>query len=323
MGNLIVSILGTKGYADKLGKKGTSTDITLYNLKKGEVTVTFLEPSRYPERLAPLFYSTTLAKKAIVVVDELDSFFGETLVMLQCCGIEKGSFILRNYVKPEKIISLIKGTILENYDFIDDEPSKIREQILKEATKEENSEIINEKETTGSIPIDHAFKVKGVGSVALGIVAEGIIKKHDTLRVLPNTKSTQIRSIQKHDDEYNIAQKGDRVGLALKNIETKNLDRGTVLTNDPTIKLSKSLKTQAEIIRYWQAPLKSEMIVHIGHWMQFLPARIESITDNKNWRTPILNLKLEKELVHHSGDKAVLTHLEGKKLRIVGTINLP
>ena len=87
MGNLIVSILGTKGYADKLGKKGTATDITLYNLKKGDDTVTFLEPSRYPERLAPLFYSTTLAKKAIVVVDELDSFFGETLVMLQCCGI--------------------------------------------------------------------------------------------------------------------------------------------------------------------------------------------------------------------------------------------
>ncbi|HUU86437.1 MAG TPA: EF-Tu/IF-2/RF-3 family GTPase [Candidatus Glassbacteria bacterium] len=323
MGNLVVSILGTKGYADKLGKKGTSTDITLYNLKKGEDTVTFLEPSRYPERLAPLFYSTTLAKKAIVVVDELDSFFGETLVMLQCCGIKKGSFILRNYFKPEKIMPLIKETILENYDFIDDEPSKIREQMLREATQEENSEITNEKETTGSIPIDHAFKVKGVGSVALGIVADGNIKKHDTLRALPNTNTTQIRSIQKHDDEYNIAQKGDRVGLALKNIETKNLDRGTVLTNDPTIKLSKSLKTQAEIIRYWQTPLKSEMIVHIGHWMQFLPARIESITDDKNWRTPILNLKLEKELVHHSGDKAVLTHLEGGKLRIVGTITLP
>ena len=31
-------------------------------------------------------------------------------------------------------------------------------------------------------------------------------------------------------------------------------------------------------------------------------------------------LKLEKELVYHSGEKAVLIHLEGGKLRIVGTI---
>ena len=323
MGNLVISILGTKGYADKLGKKGTSTDITLYNLKKGEDTVTFLEPSRYPERLAPLFYSTTLAKRALVVVDELDSFFGETLVMLQCCGIKKGSFILRNYIKPEKIKPLIKETILKDYDFIEDEPTSIREQMLKEATQEASNETSNEKETIGSVVIDHSFKVKGVGSVALGIVAKGIIKKHETVKVFPSTNTTQIRSIQKHDDEYNIAQKGDRVGLALKNIETKNLDRGTVLTNDPTIKLSNSLKTRAEIIKYWQTPLKTEMVLHVGHWMQFLPARIETITNNDNWRKPILNLKLEKELIYNSGDKAVITRLEGGKLRAVGTINLP
>lgn len=176
MGNLIVSVVGTKGYADKLSKKGTSTDMTLYNLKKGENTVTFLEPSRYPERLAPLFYSTALAKKAIVVVDELDSFLGETLVMLQCCGIKKGSFILRNYIKPEEIKPLIKNTITEKYDFIKDEPSIIREQMIIEATQEKTHEFL-EKETAGSIPIDHSFKVKGVGSVALGIVAEGNIKK--------------------------------------------------------------------------------------------------------------------------------------------------
>jgi hypothetical protein len=47
------------------------------------------------------------------------------------------------------------------------------------------------------------------------------------------------------------------------------------------------------------------------------------MNDEENWRKPILNLKLEKELVYHQGDKAVITHLEGGKLRIVGTINLP
>ena len=68
MGNLTVAVLGKLGYSSTLGKKGTSTDITLYNLKKGEDTVTFVEPTRYPDRLSPLFYTCSLAKKAIVVI---------------------------------------------------------------------------------------------------------------------------------------------------------------------------------------------------------------------------------------------------------------
>jgi len=36
-----------------------------------------------------------------------------------------------------------------------------------------------------------------------------------------------------------------------------------------------------------------------------------------------LTVALNKELVHRSGDQAVLMHLEGGKLRVVGTIELP
>ena len=49
MGNITVAILGALDYGSNLGKKGTSTDITFYNLKKGEDTVTLIEPTRYPK----------------------------------------------------------------------------------------------------------------------------------------------------------------------------------------------------------------------------------------------------------------------------------
>ena len=103
MGNITVAILGALDYGSSLGKKGTSTDITFYNLKKGEDTVTLIEPTRYPERLAPLFYAVSLSKKAIVVVDQIDATFGECLVMLQCADIKSGYIILRNYIPKEKI----------------------------------------------------------------------------------------------------------------------------------------------------------------------------------------------------------------------------
>ena len=54
MPNLTVAVLGPAGFAKDLGKTGTVSDITLYNLKQGDTSVTFIEPTRYPEKIAPL-----------------------------------------------------------------------------------------------------------------------------------------------------------------------------------------------------------------------------------------------------------------------------
>jgi len=89
------------------------------------------------------------------------------------------------------------------------------------------------------------------------------------------------------------------------------------------VKSAKTVKSQASLVKYWQAPLKSEMVIHLGHWMQFIPARVEAIADDGDWRKPLLTLSLEKDLVYRPGDRAVLSHLEGGKLRIAGTIHLP
>ena len=319
MGNLTVSVIGKLDYSKAFGKKGTSTDITLYNLKKGENTVTFIEPTRYPDRLAPLFYACSLAKKAIVVIDELNATLGESLVMLQCCGIRNGYFVLRNYITPEKLQPLLKGTILENYKFIADDPSVIKEELLAEETQTTST---NEEQTSGIVPVDHSFSVKGVGPVILGVVANGTIKKHDIMNILPGNKTTQIRSIQKHDDDFDSSKEGERVGLALKNLKIDDLERGTVLTNDPTVRTSKTISAPASLVKYWKIPIKLGMVLHVGNWMQVLNCIVESVDDEKNLLKPILTLSLEKEIVYRSGDKAVLMYLEGGKLRVMGTIKL-
>jgi selenocysteine-specific translation elongation factor len=318
-GNIVVAIIGAQDYGNKLGKKGTSTDITLYNLKKGEDTVTFIEPTRYPERLAPLFYTVALSKKAIVVADKLDTVLGESLVMLQCSNIKSGYFVLRNYIPKEKIQLLIKGTNLENFEFVNDDPNQIREKLLSDASHQKPSET---QQTFGIVPVDHAFNVKGVGVVALGIVISGVIAKHATLNALPASKTTVVRSIQKHDDEFDIATEGDRVGLALKNIEVENVGRGTVLTNEPSIKIAKILKTQASLVKYWQTPIKEGMVMHIGHWTQFLTVRVDSIAETGDPQKQVLSLTLDKPLIYCSNNKAVLMYLEGAKLRIAGTLEL-
>jgi len=323
MGNMTVAVLGALGYSANLGKKGTSTDITFYNIKKGEDTVTLIEPERYPERLAPLFYAVSLSKEAIVVVDQIDSTFGECLIMLQCAEIKNGYFILRNYIPKEKIQQLIKGTNLENFEFAEDNPTFLKDKLLAEASKQKPVELVAGNSATGTVPVDHSFNVKGVGVVVLGVVSQGIIQKHSSLKVLPGTKTAQVRSIQKHDDEFDVAGEGDRVGLALKNAEVEDLDRGMVLTNDSSIKTISKLTTHVSLIKYWQMPIKQGMVMHVGHWTQFITAKVEAVVDSSDIREPTLALTFDKPLVYRPHDRAVLMYLEGAKLRVVGTVELP
>jgi selenocysteine-specific translation elongation factor len=322
MGNITVAILGVEGYGNNIGKKGTSTDITFYNLKKGEDTVTMIEPTRYPERLAPLFYAVSLSKAALVVVDQLDATFGECLVMLQCSEIKSGIFVLRNYITKEKIQLLIKGTSLEAFVFLSDDANIIREKLLAEAAKQKPTEIPAGSQPVGVVPVDHAFNVKGVGVVVLGVVSSGVVEKHVSLKVLPGVKVAQVRSIQKHDDEFDIAGEGDRVGLALKNVEVEDVDRGAVLTNDPSVKTSLKLEVQASLVKYWQTPIKQGMVMHLGHWTQFVTAKVDAIAESAEPKKPTLTLFLEKPLVFLQNDKATLMYLDGAKLRVAGTVDL-
>ena len=153
----------------------------------------------------------------------------------------------------------------------------------------------------GIVPVDAHFNVKGVGVVVLGSVAQGMIKKHETLKVLPTEKTAQIRSIQKHDDDAESAIAGDRVGLALKNIESEDLDRGFVLTSDPAVKYATTVSGKAQLVKYWPAPLKEGMVLYAGNWMQFLPTRLEKTVVDGDWRMPVLTLSMEK--AHAAADE--------------------
>ena len=194
---------------------------------------------------------------------------------------------------------------------------------MADAARQKPAEIPAGQQAVGIVPVDHAFNVKGVGVVILGIVVNGVVEKHATLNVLPAAKTAQVRSIQKHDDEFDVAGKRDRVGLALKNVEVEDLDRGAVLTNDPSIKTSSTLNTQASLVKYWQTPIKPGMVVHVGHWTQFITAKVDAAADTGDWRKPTLTLTLDKPLVYRPNDKAVLMYLEGAKLRVAGTVELP
>ena len=317
MGNLNVAVLGANGYAGEIGKKGTVTDVTFFNLKQGNDSVTLIEATKYPEKIASLFFSVSMAEFVILVADKIDSSLGETILMVDSFGIDKGWIVLRNYIQKEQLMPLISGTSLASFEFVDDDPIKIRGDIVQMAGK-----IAKDLPSTcGSVPVDSHFNVKGVGTVVLGSVIDGSVKRHDKLRVLPINETVILKSIQKHDVDSESGFKGDHVGMALRGIESERLDRGYVLTTDDSVKMTKNISGKASLIKYWPAPIKEGMVLHIGHWMQMVPCRVTS-SSGQDWKNPELTITTETEIIHKPGDKAVMMYLEGGKLRVVGSIVL-
>lgn len=319
MPNLNIVMLGPHGYAKNIGKSGTESDITFINLKKDDDTVTIIEPTRYPDRLAPLYYAVAMSDSALVVIDAITPVLGEMVIMLDVMGIESGMIVLQNYLDKSQIAPLIRGTVLEGYEFVEDNPIELRERFLSMAGEITYPDPIP---GTGFVMIDHAFNVKGIGTVVLGSVEKGTIHQHDMVTVLPGEMTCQIRSIQKHDADAKEAYQTDRVGLALKNISAEELERGMVLTTDPSIKVTSEVSGTAKVVRFWPEPLREGLVVHIGLWTQFVTGRITSVTNEADWHSCSVVIELDKEIAYLPGEKAVIHYLDGGKLRIAGSVIL-
>ncbi|UAL07136.1 MAG: translation elongation factor 1 alpha-related protein [Candidatus Methanogranum gryphiswaldense] len=320
MGNLNVAVIGAKDFAGQVGKKGTVTDMTFFELKKGNDSVTLIEPSKYPDKLSSLFYSVGMSEFVILVVDKIDAQLGESIVMVDLFGIKNGWIILRNYIQPEQLKPIIAGTSLESYTVIEENNVKIREDLIAMACAEGRKAGDG---TRGSCPIDSHFNVKGVGTVVLGSVIDGYFKKHDKMTIFPIKKEVVLKSIQKHDVDAEDGIKGDHVGLALRGVESEELDRGFVVTTDPSIKMTRSLTGKVKLVKYWASPLKEGMVIHLGHWMQMVPCRVSNVDNGFDFRSATVTFDIETDIIHKPGDTGIILYLEGGKLRVAGSVTLP
>lgn len=311
----IIGIFGDKNLGKELAKKGTESDITLYNIKKDEKILSFVEPTRYPEKIQPLGYALSMIDYALLKITAIDKTLAETIVALDAYGIGHGLIILDNYITEDQIKPYISGTVLENYETIGNDMIKLGEKVLDIE--------IERKEGPVKIPIDHYFNVHGIGTVILGVVKRGIVKKHDELVVYPINKKVMVRSIQIQDRDYGEGETGARVGLALKNIDAGELDRGFVIAQEGTLRTGNELKLKFKASKYWKETICKEEMYHIGLGMQFFPARVSRVEKSggeelKGGETGVIILKSERDVVFEEGDKAIVLRPEGGGLRIVG-----
>ncbi len=297
-----IAALGSPDVASEIGKKGTVSDIALYNYKSQEGNITFIHPHRYPDRIQPLLYSVNLSHGALFVIDAIDKYFGEQAIALQMRNIDRGIMVLRNYIMPEQIKPIVKGTVLEGYEFMDD-PIEIRQRLVE----------IPMAHIDGPtrVPVDHFFPVKGVGTVVLGTVMSGEVKVHQELQIYPWDRKVQVKSIQVHDKDVESAGTGSRVGLALKGIKPEELDRGITLAEPGSMEVGDRFRIKAEITPFWKGGLKDGMVLHLSSGTQFVPGRLESEDE----------IVLEKKMAYVKDEDILLIQADSMP-RIIGRTKL-
>lgn len=317
MRNVTYAYLGPEESAGRYGKKGTASDVTLWNAKSGDAYLNLVTPTRYPDKLTSLLTALDLADAVVLHPARVDRVLGETVVGAGLFGRTRGFLRAGPEAPIESVQPLLARTALKDLEPNAEPEGAFRERLLALATTATGGPTI--------VPVDHAFPVKGVGTVVLALVRSGEVRVHQNLQAFPGTKTMEVRSIQVHDVDQPQATTGSRVGLAIKGVEAGDLPRGTVLAPPDALRVIPTGETvpltlRASSFNKWTP--RPGAVVHLFHALQDIPLRIESVAAPSADAVE-LAARLEAGLARVPGAPAVLVDLDNKVQRFIGRVDWP
>ncbi|HXQ48160.1 MAG TPA: EF-Tu/IF-2/RF-3 family GTPase [Thermoplasmata archaeon] len=291
-----VAVVGAAGVAGELGKKGSSSDITLFNTVRDGHAVTLVEPTQFPERLPPLVTALAMADRCLLVVQELNRALAETIATLELSEIPT-LVVVGPSVGEADIGRLLKGGRLESVPRMPLDLPALRGLMDGWGAPEVAGPV--------RVPLDHAFPVKGVGAVALGVVRQGTLRAHDRLRLWPTPKPVEVRSIQVHDEDRKEANCGERVGAALKGVEADEIARGQILAPEGTLLAGTRLRSDPlEKCRYYRGDASVGAHLHLALGLQVVPVVLEEMGSDGGILAP------DRPVAFGANESAVLIDLD-------------
>jgi selenocysteine-specific translation elongation factor len=301
MKSINYTLLGDETIAKDFGKKGTSTDITIYDKKESDVVKTWTAPTGFPEKIQPLFQAINMGEYVIFYITKLDKFTGEQIVALDVLKKTQGLLCHSYEVDRNNLLTMIKGTVVEQYKLVEIDELKKEVGAMQPITKDGKTKI----------SIDHCFDFKGVGAVILGKVNQGKVKAYDNLKLLPKGSDVLIKSIQMHDDPVEEAISPARVGLSVKGIIPDDVQRGDLLCMPDSVQVSQEITLDYSQNKFFKGELGENQMFLVNIGLQIRPAKIISLKP--------LKLSLGKPAVFDKDDICVILKPESPTIRIVGS----
>ena len=303
MESLNIAVLGSSEFLNDFGKRGTLSDIVLYDRKLKDRIFTFIAPISFPDKIQTLPQVLNMTDFLVLNITQLDKYLAEQIIAINSLGIRNG-FLLHSYdIDEQRLNQMIKGTAIENFKKIESL------EILK---NEINNLHSNPIEGDLLMPIDHSFDVKGVGTVLLGGIKQGRIKVYDKLRILPSNKEALIKSIQMHDDPVDESSSPSRVGLAIKGVSPREIERGDIICSGDTMKtaVTEVLVTDFLKNKYYNGEITDTQTYLLSVGLQIKPVKI-LINNSK------ILLSLEKPIAYYEKQKFLILKPDSKTTRII------
>ena len=281
--------------AKKLGKSGTINDIGIYNHGSSEGVFTYVTVNS--DKVQTILQVMNMADVAVIAISELNAAVGEQIIAISEFEFGHG-FLILDGVTEEQIKPIIKDTCVEKFSVVKDAVELVEQ--LKKINIDRQGDLF--------IPIDNYFNVKSVGTVILGIVKSGSIKKYDKVVLQPLDKEVMIKGIQSQDKDFESTEPGMRVGLNLKGVEADELKRGYVIGSAMK---SKSFSFRFTKSKYSKEQLKENDPVFISAGLQVIVAKVKSVGD-------VLQLEAESNICYTKETKFLITTTKQSLPRIIG-----
>jgi len=141
--------------------------------------------------------------------------------------------LLNKYEFPGDDIPIIRGSALAamQCEGKDDEACKCIDELMASV---DDYFPLPEREVDKPflMPIEDVFSIKGRGTVGTGRIERGIVHTGDEIEVVGlagEVRKTVVTGVEMFNKTLNEGQAGDNVGLLLRGVEKKDLERGQVV----------------------------------------------------------------------------------------------
>ncbi len=174
----------------------------------------------------------------VVFMNKCDLVDDEELLELVEMEIRE---LLSEYDFPGDDIPIIRGSAREALESTNTDASAPEYAPIKELMDAVDSYIPTPERKADLdflMPVEDVFSITGRGTVATGRVERGTVKMGDTVEIIGLTeerKTTVITGVEMFRKLLDSAEAGDNVGLLLRGIDKKAIERGQVLCKPGTI----------------------------------------------------------------------------------------
>ncbi|KAJ6250487.1 translation factor [Anaeramoeba flamelloides] len=126
--------------------------------------------------------------------------------------------------------------------------------------------------------IADVFKISGIGTVSIGKVETGMIKRHQSISIFPTKLTSPVMSIERFFAIHQTGVAGDFIGICTKGILVSKIKKGMVigdLENDPP-RYTTQFTAQINVI-YHPTEIKAGYFPNVFCSVAHCPCRIEKI----------------------------------------------